>query len=95
MPWNQTAPWHWNIKEQTSPFCSRRVIPKSKGFNLDDYTKNKKYHHQEDCYHETTQKIKKRLQTFKYIRSTTIGNLYNRKEAYKERVKFLYRYIII
>lgn len=75
--------------------CSRRVISKSKGFNLDDYTKNKKYHHQEDCYHETTQKNKKRLQTFKYIRSTTIGNLYNRKEAYKERVKFLYRYIII
>ena len=37
----------------------------------------------------------KRLQTFKYIRSTTIGNLYNRKEAYKERVTFLYRYIII
>ena len=58
-PGNQTAPWHWNIKEQTSPFCSRRVIPKSKGFNLDDNTKNKKYHHQEDCYHETTQKKQK------------------------------------
>lgn len=47
-------------KRTTSPFCSRRVIPKSKGFNLDDNTKNKKYHHQEDCYHETTQKKNKK-----------------------------------
>ena len=69
-------------------------ISKTKGFNKDGNTKNKKYHHQEDSNNETTLKTK-RLQTFKYIRSTTIGNLYNRKEAYKERVTFLYRYIII
>lgn len=34
-------------------------ISKTKGFNKDGNTKNKKYHHQEDSNNETTQKTKK------------------------------------
>ena len=60
-------------------------ISKTKGFNKDGNTKNKKYHHQEDSNNEITLKTK-RLQTFQRTLSTLIGYLCNRKGVYKERV---------
>lgn len=60
-------------------------ILKTKGFNKDGNTKNKKYHHQEDSNNETTLKTK-RLQTFQRTLSTLIGYLCNRKGVYKKRV---------
>ena len=52
--------WIKNDDTATLNLLQKGKLIKVEGFfKADTYTKNKKYHHQEDCYHETTQKKQK------------------------------------